>query len=170
MYDSCRWGLAAPPHPIRLVVWLKDVILSLSLSHAETGGDLSTNRDNSYRYVRLPLFKMQGAQLICPCVVCLHCLIYSNNCCNIRVAETAICTVFKLRKVLTELIACGPNHPMKKRMKASLRLMFPKQQNNLFGPTSPLHLCMLCMSDCLGWHTCSRHVHYNVQLTRSQYK
>ena len=32
MYDSCRWGLATPPHPIRLVVWLKDVILSLSLS------------------------------------------------------------------------------------------------------------------------------------------
>ena len=31
MYDSCRRGLATPPHPIRLVVWLKDVILSLSL-------------------------------------------------------------------------------------------------------------------------------------------
>ena len=35
VYDSCRWGLATPPHLIRLVVWLKDVILCLSLSLPE---------------------------------------------------------------------------------------------------------------------------------------
>ena len=53
MYESRRWGLVTPPHPIRLVVWLKDV--TSSYSSPVRRSSLDDNQQNSRPINRLVL-------------------------------------------------------------------------------------------------------------------